>query len=181
MQEDLLWFSLERNCGWDIWSFNLEKTYIFQGACHKSGRVWAHSKDGWVEKLGFGVFFLFILFIFYLFLQFGLWHTIFHSVVWDFATKTLGRKEPFSPLQGWYCLGYPAGLLRRSDDRHPVTDVKTSSGIWTANQACEQKLHWLVCVFIVACQFENGLCKYSTSNASWENWLLWITEEKRER
>lgn len=53
MQEDFLWFSLGRNCGWDIWSSNLEKSYIFQGACHKSGRVWAHRKDGWAEKLFF--------------------------------------------------------------------------------------------------------------------------------
>lgn len=161
MQEDLLWFSLERNCGWDIWSSNLKKSYIFQGACHKTGRVWKMGKMG-----GRKSFFFFS----------GLWHTLFHSAVWDFTTKTLGRKEPSSLLQSWYCLGYPAGLLKRSDDRHPVTDVKTSSEIPTANLVCEQRLLWLLCVFIVACQFQTRLCQWRTVNASWENWLLWRTE-----
>lgn len=61
-------------CGWDIWSSNLEKSYIFQGACHKSGRVWAYRKDGWAEKL----FFLLGLVLFF-FLISPVW-TLTHTV-----------------------------------------------------------------------------------------------------
>lgn len=126
MRGNFLCFSLERNCGLDIWSSNLENSYIFQGACHNSGRVWTHSKSGWVEKL-FSVCFLFF---FSFSSSLGLWHTMFPYVVWDFATKTLERKEPSSVLWAWYCSGYPAGILKRTDDRYPMTDTEK---FWSLN------------------------------------------------
>lgn len=87
--------------GKELWSgLNLliwKNLNVFQGACQKPGWVMA-KLGGW--KSWVVVFFL----------QFGLWHATFHSVVRDFATKTLGRKEPSPSLHGWCCLGYPAGL-----------------------------------------------------------------------
>lgn len=173
MRGNFLCFSLERNCGLDIWSSNLENSYIFQGACHNSESL--DSQQKWVG--GKAVFCLLFVFFFL------------SPLVWGSDTQCFLMLFETLPLKPWkernLLLYYEPGIVQDTllgFWRELMTDTlwqtQKSSGVWTTNQIHEQKLQWLLYVFIVTSQFQNRLCKYSIFNTSWENCLLGIIEEK---